>query len=262
MQTIIKMLCKLLWEHQEKVVARYADHVAIWNVVSGVNVNRLVQLDNDQMIDLTRRSAVLVRQAQRNAKVLVELVHPFDDQVASCPDSVPGYEYAVRTLDEGVHVTVLASSSSAASRKRVRGSRPALTERCHRSIRSVGASAHDHGTARAIGGYRGRCGSLALLLVQERQARWATSMFGIAMGKMTNRGDTARSRSVGVVEGVLWSGLVDVGDGMPTGLLGPSCSPRKVMTQLAAVRHALRRPLQNSKVNASMFSLDPEGITG
>ena len=50
--------------------------------------------------------------------------------------------------------------------------------------------------------------------------------------------------------------------GPPTSLIDGSASPRKVLSQLATVRHALRRPLRNSNVNANMLSLDPEGVTG
>jgi hypothetical protein len=257
-----ELLCKLLWEHQEQVVSRYANHVAIWSVASGINVNRLVKLDNDQMIDLTRRTAVLVRQAHRNAKVLVELVHPFDDQVAACTESVPGYEYAARTLDEGVHVDCFGLviecglPTNGCEVRDLLSLSDAIDHfgRLERPLLITGLRVPSADIGEGAG--RWHCS-----WSQDRQAQWATSMFGIAMGKMTNRGDTARARAVGVVEGVLWSGLEDVSEGQETGLLDTSCAPRKVMTQLATVRHALRRPLRNAKVNASMLSLDPEGIT-
>jgi len=258
-----ELMCKLLWEHNEQVVARYASHVAIWNIVSGININRMMQLNNDQMIDITRRIAVLVRQAHRSAKVLVELIHPFDDQVACCPESVPGYEYAVRTLDEGVHVDCFGLVVECGLPENGCEVRDLLSlsdaidhvGRLERPLLITGLRAPSAGIGEGAGRWHHAW-------TPERQAQWATSMFGISLGKMTNRGETARSRPVGVVEGVFWSGLEDLDAGPPTSLIDGSASPRKVLSQLATVRHALRRPLRNSNVNANMLSLDPEGVTG
>lgn len=262
-----QQLCTLLWEHQEQIVARYADYAAIWCVASGINVNRSVSLDldNDQMIDLTRRAAVLVRQAKRAAKVLVELVHPFDDQVASCEHSVPCYEYAVRTLDEGVHVdcfglVIESGLPEIGSEVRDLLSMSDVIDhigRLERPIMITGMRVPSAQSGDLDGGGRWHHD-----WSEDLQARWATSMYGIALGKMTNRSDTARARPVGVVEGVLWSGLHDAPNGLKTGLLRESGVPRKAMEQLATVRRALRRPLKNAQLKHGLLSLDPEAISG
>lgn len=245
-------LCKLIWEHQQQIVSRYSDEVAIWCVASGVHVNRLAKLGHEQMIDITRRGAVLVRQAQRNAKVLVELVQPFDDQIADCPDSVRGYEYAVRALDEGVHIDCFGLRLECGLPRNGCESRDLLSMsdvidgigRLERPLMITGftAPAAELGVA---------AGTWHEPWSPERQARWAASMYGIALGKLTQRGDVARDARVGVVETALWGNFQELEGEPPTGLLDAQGTPRKVMLQLAAARRALRRPLGRSNTSAS-----------
>ncbi len=255
-------LCKLIWEHQQQIVSRYSDEVAIWCVASGVHVNRMARLGHEQMIDITRRGAVLVRQAQRNAKVLVELIQPFDDEIADCPDSVRGYEYAVRALDEGVHIDCFGLRIDCGLPRNGCESRDLLSMsdaidgigRLERPLMITGftAPAEEQGAA---------AGSWHEPWTPECQARWATSMYGIALGKLTQRGDVARDARVGVVESALWGSFRDIEGQPPTGLLDADGTPRKVMTQLAAVRRALRRPLGRSATPSAGFTPDARGDT-
>ena len=256
-----QVLCKLVWEHQEKIVSRYAEHVAIWCVVSGVHVNRLVRLDHDQMIDLTRRSAVLVRQARRSAKVLVELVQPFSDEVARFDHSVPAYEYAVRTLDEGVHVDCFGLRVCNGFDQNGCEARDLLSlsdaidhfGRLERPLMLTGMKVPRKGGDLKAGMWHEPWDP-------ERQARWAATMFGIALGKMTSRTDSTRNRPVGVVEGVLWDGMHDGVDGSLVGLLQDNGTPNAVLERLAGVRRALRVPLGKSNLKAADFALDPDGV--
>lgn len=86
-------------------------------------------------------------------------------------------------------------------------------------------------------------------------------MYGIALGKLTQRGDVARDARVGVVESALWGSFRDIEGQPPTGLLDADGTPRKVMTQLAAVRRALRRPLGRSATPSAGFTPDARGDT-
>jgi hypothetical protein len=69
-------------------------------------------------------------------------------------------------------------------------------------------------------------------------------MMGVALGKLTHRGEAKRARLSGVFEGVLWSALHDSPIEGAIGLLDDEGNPRKVLTQLATIRHALRKPLR------------------
>ena len=252
-------LCTLIWEHAERLLERYDAGAAIWCVSSGIHVTRLLALTDEQMIDLTRRLSVLVRQVDRSAKVLVELLHPFDDDVALRPGSVPAYEFATRTLDEGVHVDCFGLNLRCGFPEGGGEVRDLLSlsdaldrfAGLERPLLVTGLSA-----PRRSGDLLG--GSWHTDWSEDRQAQWGTSMMGITLGKMTVRGESARSRPTGAYEGVLWSDLLD-GPVEPTGLVGPSGSPRKILTQLATVRHALRRPLRSGPTAESPASTGTEG---
>ena len=243
-------LCTVLWEHTEQLVARYGKRVVLWAVTSGVHVNRLANLSNDQMIDLTRRLSVLVRQADRSAKVLVELVQPFDDDVAACPGSVPAFEYATRTLDEGVHVDCFGLrvrcgfATNGSEARDLLSLSDALDRfaRLERPMLLTGLSAPRASEELDAGCWHGPW-------TEERQAQWASSLLGIALGKMTIRGETAKARPIGAYEGVLWSNLLD-GSQDQVGLMDGAGTPRRLLTQLATIRHALRRPLRTESHDA------------
>jgi len=252
--------CKLLWEHQGQIVARYSEQVAIWCVASGVHVNRFASFTIEQMIDVTRRSAVLVRQAQRNAKVLVELVQPFDDQVGRFRESVPGYEYSVRALDEGVHIDCFGLCFECGLNRNGSEARDLLSfsdaidriGRLERPMMITGFCApalQDDPEA----------GTWGASWTQERQALWATTMYGIILGKMTHRGDTTRVGRVGVVESALWSRLQETEGDLALGLIDASGVPRQVLNQLATVRRVIRRPLGRPGSTHASFTTSPKG---
>ena len=243
-------LCTMLWEYTEQLVARYGKRVVIWSVTSGIHVNRLAHLNNDQMIDLTRRLSVLVRQVDRSAKVLVELVQPFDDDVAACPGSVPAFEYATRTLDEGVHVDCFGLRVRCGFPTNGSEARDLLSvsdaldrfARLERPMLLTGLSAPRTSQDIDAGCWHGPWS-------EERQAQWASSLLGITLGKMTIRGETAKARPIGAYEGVLWSNLLDSAQDA-IGLMDASGTPRRLLTQLSTIRHALRRPLRSESHDA------------
>jgi len=235
----------LLWEYSGALAARYAGRPAIWCVSSGVHVNRVATLTDDQMIDLTRRVSVLVRQADRNARTLVELVQPFNDDVAACPGSVPAFNYASRTLDEGVHVDCFGLrlrcgfATNGSETRDLLSYSDALDHigRLERPLLLTGFSAPAVDAGPGSGSWRQPW-------CEHQQALWASSMMGVALGKLTHRGESRRTRLSGVFEGVLWAALQDCPVEGAIGLLDDEGAPRKVLTQLAMIRHALRKPLR------------------
>ena len=236
----------LLWAYSGALAARYAKRPAIWCVTSGVHVNRVATLTDDQMIDLTRRVSVLVRQADRNARTLVELVQPFNDDVAACPGSVPAFNYASRTLDEGVHVDCFGLrlrcgfATNGSETRDLLSYSDALDQigRLERPLLLTGLSAPASDAGPGSGSWRQPW-------CETQQALWAASMMGVALGKLTHRGEARRSRLSGVFEGVLWSALHDCPVEGSIGLLHEDGTPRKVLTQLAKIRRALRTPLRS-----------------
>ena len=49
-----------LYEHIERLVTRYRNVVSLWNVVSGIHVNRHFSFNFEQLMDLTRMAIMLV----------------------------------------------------------------------------------------------------------------------------------------------------------------------------------------------------------
>jgi hypothetical protein len=84
----------LLYEHLERVVSRYKQVVNAWNVVSGLHVNSHFVFSFDQLMDLTRMAAMLVKKLQPAAKTLVEVRQPFGEYYAGNPRSIPPLMYA------------------------------------------------------------------------------------------------------------------------------------------------------------------------
>lgn len=94
----------LLYEHTERVVNRYKNSVNIWNVVSGLHVNNHFTFNFDQLMELTRMCAMLVKKIQPTAKVLVEIRQPFGEYFSSNTRSIPPMMYADLLIQGAVNM--------------------------------------------------------------------------------------------------------------------------------------------------------------
>jgi GH35 family endo-1,4-beta-xylanase len=94
----------MVYDHIEKVVDRYKGIVNIWNIASGLNVNDHFTFDADQMLDLTRMTALLVRQSRKGARVMIELTQPFGEHVAFNRESLHPLSFIDRLVQEGVRL--------------------------------------------------------------------------------------------------------------------------------------------------------------
>lgn len=84
----------MVYEHVERVVTRYKDHIGMWNLMSGLHVNTHFSFSFDQVMDLTRMAAVLVKKIQPHAKVLIEVRQPFGEYFSANQRSIPPLMYA------------------------------------------------------------------------------------------------------------------------------------------------------------------------
>ena len=84
----------LIYEHVERVVARYAGVITTWNVVSGLHINSHFTFNFDQVMDLTRMTTMLVKKTQETSKTMVEIRQPFGEYYATNPRSIPPVMYA------------------------------------------------------------------------------------------------------------------------------------------------------------------------
>lgn len=75
-------LREMVYEHVKRVVTRYRRVVSRWIVTSGLHVSGNFNLTLEQIIDLTRICAVMVRKLHPRASVRVEISQPFGEYAA------------------------------------------------------------------------------------------------------------------------------------------------------------------------------------
>jgi len=97
-------LRELVAEHVKQVVTRYRRTVQRWTVVSGLHVNRHFPLGFEQMMDLTRICAGLVRKLSPQSSVVLELTEPWGSYYASNRQSLPPQLYAEMVLQAGISI--------------------------------------------------------------------------------------------------------------------------------------------------------------
>ena len=84
----------LAYEHIDRVVTRYKDHVQTWYVASGLHLNRHIAFNFEQLMELTRMAAMRVKKVAPKAKTVIELREPFGEYYAGNARSIPPLTYA------------------------------------------------------------------------------------------------------------------------------------------------------------------------
>jgi len=92
----------MLYEHIDRVVNRYAQNVALWNVLSGLHVNAQFSFTFDQLMDLTRMTVGLVKKINPGARTMIELTQPWGEYYASNQRSIPPLLYAEMIVQSGI----------------------------------------------------------------------------------------------------------------------------------------------------------------
>ncbi len=92
----------LVYEHAERVVTRYRNTVAAWNVISGIHVNNHFNFNFDQIMELSRMTTMLVKNIQPAARALVGITQPFGEYYATNQRSVPPVMYANLLLQSSI----------------------------------------------------------------------------------------------------------------------------------------------------------------
>lgn len=100
-------LREMVAEHINQVVTRYRRTVSRWTVASGLHVNSDLKLTIDQIIDLTRVAALLVRKLHPQARVQVEVAQPWGEYHARAKKSLPPLLYADAIMQVGLPVDTI-----------------------------------------------------------------------------------------------------------------------------------------------------------
>jgi len=223
----------MAYDHMAKVVDRYRSVVNIWNLAAGINVNDHFQFAPDQMLNLVRTAVVLVRQARRGARTMVELTQPFGEHAAFRRDSVSPLIWVDRLVQEGLRLDAIGvrlqfgvSSAGRATRdlfqisdmldRLVHFDLPVMVTGVgvpSETIDPNGGHWHDSWTP-------------------QRQAEWIAQVFPVALSKP-------------FVEAFIWGDIADHAgqDVASSGLLTERCEVRPAFVKVTGMRRRLRKPI-------------------
>jgi len=96
----------LLYEHVDRVSARYAPHVALWSVLAGLHVNAHFSFTFDQLMDLTRMTVGLVKKNSPTTRTMISLTQPWGEYYATNQRSIPPLLYAEMIVQSGIQFDV------------------------------------------------------------------------------------------------------------------------------------------------------------
>jgi hypothetical protein len=92
---------ELAYEFVSKVVARYANVVHRWYVISGLNVFNQFNFNFEQILEMTRAATMAVRSAGSRAVKIIEVSHPWGEYYAATPNSIPPFVYMDMLVQSG-----------------------------------------------------------------------------------------------------------------------------------------------------------------
>jgi len=92
----------LVFEHVRRVVERYGNYVYHWDVISGVHAENAFNFSFEQLMELTRVTASLVKQLAPRAQAVIDLVAPWGEYYARNQRTIPPMLYADMVVQSGV----------------------------------------------------------------------------------------------------------------------------------------------------------------
>jgi len=214
------------------IIRRYGAAVRMWITAVGLNECRFVQLRPESMVDLTRRVAVAIRQALPKAKLMVELAHPWGEDVAASKGAVPPLRWVQMLIDEGVRfdavgVRLLQGVEERGGMVRDLLQVSAMLERFMHlkvPILLTAVGVPSSGKIGLAGSWRGAPSP-------ELQARWLTAIITMGLSKR-------------FIETVCWGQLVDGDPSQPAmGLLTAAGNAKPSWDQFCSIRKRLKEPL-------------------
>ena len=222
----------MCYNHLEQVVTRYGGAISFWNVVSGINLNANVSLNLNHMVDLIRTAALVVRQKRRDAKVMIEIAHPFSEFVTTEANACNTSVLLTRLAQEGIRldavgIQLLVGKDSGRRVRDLMLLSSKLDEFLHAEIPVIISrlGAPSETISKSDGWWKTGWN-------ERIQEKWAEHMFAIALSKP-------------FVNSVIWADLFDHQDMDITssGFLTEKGKPRAVMNKLVKMRKRLKKPL-------------------
>lgn len=238
----------LAYDHIERVVTRYRDSISMWNIGCGLNINDNFTFTPEQMIDLTRMAALLVRQTKKGARVMLDLAQPFGEHQSRRKDGIAPLTYLDQAIHSGVRLDAVGVQLLFGRRDEGMTMRDimqvsALLDRFFLLelpiiVSGMGVPSE---TIDPEGGWWHRA------FDNEVQARWVGRVFAIAMSKP-------------FIETVFWADLYDHMDApLPrAGLISDTGHVKPSLQRLTSMRKRLRKPLGALKLPPKHHAGDPK----
>lgn len=220
-----------IWKFSEAVGKALAERVGMWNIATGINDNEWWPLRLEEMVEITRRCSVALRQARKNVPTIIEIARPFGHDVGSRRWAVTPRTIIEAMGNDGIHLDcillqLLMGEPGGDHLTRDLLEVSALLD-SYIPLRKpvfVELGAPSAPIARGAGYWRAAWSPKA-------QSVWAMRMFAIAMSKPH-------------VEMVIWRGLSDSSDASQSrGLIAKDRAHKPAFDVLLGVRKALRAPL-------------------
>lgn len=230
----------LVYDHIEKVVARYKGLVGMWNIGSGLNANDNFVLSADQMVDVARMAVLLVRQSRPGARAMIELAQPFGEHAALNRDSIHPLSFIDRLVQEGIRFDAVGVQLLFGAQRYGRAARDlmqisSLLDKFFLLeipilVSAMGVPSHP---IDALGGAWHEPWS------PELQTKWISRLFPICMSKP-------------FVESIFWTDLFDHAQAeiAAAGLITDDGKPKPSLQRLVSLRRHLRKPLGPLKLPA------------
>jgi hypothetical protein len=93
----------LAYQFVSKVVARYANVVHRWYVISGLNAYNQFNFNFEQILEMTRAATMGVKAAGSRAVKIIEVSHPWGEYYATTPNSIPPFVYMDMVVQSGTN---------------------------------------------------------------------------------------------------------------------------------------------------------------
>jgi hypothetical protein len=92
----------LVFEYVRRVLERYGRHVQQWVVVSGVHAANTLHFSFEQLMELTRVAATLVKQLAPRATSMIDLTSPWGEYYSRNQRTIPPMLYADMAVQSGI----------------------------------------------------------------------------------------------------------------------------------------------------------------
>ena len=101
-ETDFEAVRNLLFEYVRHVVERYGNYVYHWDVISGIHAENTFNFNFEQLMEITRVTASLVKQLAPRAATLIDITAPWGEYYARNQRTIPPMLYADMIVQSGI----------------------------------------------------------------------------------------------------------------------------------------------------------------